>query len=229
MYFYSLEKTRPTKDIDFLGINIPFEKSFVESVLRQICSISFPSDAVNFDVGSITSEEISEQDKYPGIRLFVTANLDTIRQRLQVDVGFGDIVFPAPVQLNYPTFFPESGTPVILAYSLETVVAEKFEAMIDLSSANSRMKDYYDVYQILLNQQLNSDHLAEAIKATFVNRKTRFTPDHSLFSPAFYMDANRLLQWKAFLRKNHLDLNIEFPSIMEIIVNSLFPIWESLK
>jgi predicted nucleotidyltransferase component of viral defense system len=228
MYVYSLEQTRPTKDIDFLGTNIPNEINFIESAFREICAVVYQPDAVIFDSGSITSEEITGQDKYPGIRLNVTASLDTISQRMQVDVGFGDIVIPAPVQLSYPTLLPESGIPVVQAYSLETVVAEKFEAMIDLSAANSRMKDFYDMYQILTTQQLNPDHLAEAIHETFRNRNTNFTPNHALFSPTFPTDPSRLRQWKAFLSKSHLDQNLEFIQVLSEIKKCLFPIWEKL-
>ena len=228
MYVYSLEQTRPTKDIDFLGTNIPNEIDFVESAFREICSMVYDSDAVIFDPASVVAEEITVQDKYPGIRLFVNANLDTIRQRLQIDVGFGDIVIPGPVELSYPTLLPESGIPVVQAYSLETVVAEKFEAMIDLSAANSRMKDFYDVYQILTTQQLNPDHLAEAIRETFRNRNTHHTLNHALFSSTFPTDPNRLRQWKAFLSKNHLDQNLEFINVLSKIKNWLFPMWEKL-
>jgi len=228
LYVYNKGQTRPTLDIDFLGTNISNEIDSLKSAIRKICSINYPNDAVIFDAGSIIAEEIAGQDEYPGIRLFVTANLDTIRQRIQVDVGFGDIVIPAPVKLNYPTLLPESGIPVVLAYSLETVVAEKFEAMIDLSVFNSRMKDFYDVYQILTTQQLNPKNLEEAIQETFHNRNTIFSPDHALFSDAFPTDINRQRQWKVFLVKNHLDQTLDFNEVIGKISNSLFPIWKRL-
>lgn len=229
IYFYTLEKTRPTRDIDFLGSDIPYDRSFVETAFRMICSISYPPDAVFFDSRSIVSEEITSQGKYPGIRLFITSTLDTIIQRIQIDVGFGDVVIPKPVKIIFPTFFPESDAPVIQAYSLETVLAEKFEAMIDLSTINSRMKDFYDVYQILVSQQLDHQQLSESVKATFANRKTGYTPGHALFSPSFATDAGRVRQWKTFLKKNHLDAGLEFEKVVGEIVNSLSGIWENLQ
>jgi len=111
LYFYSREQTRPTRDIDFLGTDIPNEINFIETAFKEICSVNHHQDAVVFNTGSIVAEEITGQDKYPGIRLFVHANLDTIRQRIQVDIGFGDIVIPAPVQLYYPTILLESEIP----------------------------------------------------------------------------------------------------------------------
>ncbi len=139
------------------------------------------------------------------------------------------IVIPAPVQLNYPTLLPESGIPVIQAYSLETVVAEKFEAMIDLSVFNSRMKDFYDVHFILTTRQLNPKHLEESVCETFHNRNNAYTPDHALFSTAFPVDVNRLRQWKVFLVKNQLDQAIELNDVIGIIRKFLFPIWERLS
>jgi predicted nucleotidyltransferase component of viral defense system len=229
MYVYTLEQTRPTMDIDFLGTNIPNEISVIVSAFNEICSIDYQPDAVIFDTRNILAEEITGQDKYPGIRMHIYAKLDTISQRIQVDVCFGDIVIPAPVQLSYPTLLSESGIPVIQAYSLETVVAEKFEAMIDLSTANSRMKDFYDVYQILTTGELNPNHLTNAIHETFRNRNTTYTLNHALFSPAFPNDPNRLRQWKSFLNRNHLDQDLDFRVVIEIIVNSLSPIWEQIR
>jgi hypothetical protein len=144
-------------------------------------------------------------------------------------VAFGDVVIPKPVKISYPTFFPDSDAPVIRAYSLETVLAEKFEAMIDLSTINSRMKDFYDVYQILVSNQLDPRQLSESVKATFANRKKGYAPGHALFSPSFVTDAGRVRQWKTFLKKNHLDASLEFDKVVREIVNSLSGIWESLK
>jgi len=228
LYVYSREQSRPTLDIDFLGTNIPNELESLKAVFRNICSIYDPLDAVTFDTGSISAEEIAGRDKYPGIRLFVMAGLDKIRQRIQVDVGFGDAVFPSPIKLSYPTLLPDSGIPMVQAYSLETVVAEKFEAMIDLSVLNSRMKDFYDVYQILTTHQFDSNLLEESIRETFRNRNTGYSPDHSLFTPGFALNETRQRQWKAFLSRNHLDAGLDFPSVIGKIHTVLTPIWKRM-
>ncbi len=91
------------------------------------------------------------------------------------------------------------------------------------------MKDFYDVYQILVSHQLDSQQLSESVKATFTNRKTAYAPGHALFSPSFATDAGRIRQWKAFLKKNHLDAGLEFETVVGEIVYSLSGIWESLK
>ena len=229
LYVYSREQTRPTLDIDFLGTNIPNEMEALKAAFQNICSMQDPSDAVTFDTGSILAEEIAGQDEYPGIRLFVTAGLDTIRQRIQVDVGFGDVVLPSPVALSYPTLLPDSGIPLVQAYSLETVVAEKFEAMIDLSVLNSRMKDFYDVYQIFTTQQLDSNILEESIRETFRNRNTVYSPGHSLFVRDFVVDEARQRQWRVFLTRNRLDSNLSFPTVISKISSILFPIWQHMS
>jgi predicted nucleotidyltransferase component of viral defense system len=221
LYSYSREKTRPTKDIDFLGSNIPNEIEALKSAFMEICSIEYLPDAVLFDPSSISAEEIAGQDEYQGIRLLVAAKLDTIMQRIQIDVGFGDIVIPPPVELSYPTFLPDTEPPLVRAYSLETVIAEKFEAMIDLSVANSRMKDFYDVYHILTTQHIDQDNLLQAIQGTFGNRETTYNEDHSLFTTEFVSDANRITQWKAFLSKNKLDDSLEFGEVVQIILGVL--------
>lgn len=228
LYVYSREQSRPTLDIDFLGTNIPNELESVKAAFRNICSIYYPPDAVTFDTGSISAEEIAGLDKYPGNRLFVTAELDTIRQRIQVDVGFGDVVLPPPIKLSYPTLLSDSEIPVVQAYSLETVVAEKFEAMIDLSVFNSRMKDFYDVYQILTTRQIDSRILEESIHETFRNRNTVYTPDHSLFTSGFSLDEARQRMWRAFLTRNHLDTNLDFPTVINKISSILLPIWNRM-
>lgn len=229
LYVYSREQTRPTLDIDFLGTNIPNELETLKVAFRNICSMYYPPDAVTFDTGSISAEEIAAQDEYPGIRLFVTASLDSIRQRIQMDVSFGDVILPVPVKLSYPTLLPDSEIPIVQAYSLETVVAEKFEAMIDLSVVNSRMKNFYDVYQILTTQQLNDHFLEESIRSTFRNRNTVYSPGHSLFAPDFAFDEARQRQWKAFLTRNHLKTSLDFPIVIGKISSVLFPIWQRMS
>jgi predicted nucleotidyltransferase component of viral defense system len=148
---YALEglHTRPTVDIDMLAKHVNNDKERVKAIFRTICEIGYDADCVVFDSGSIVAGGIAENSKYGGVRLCINARFDTVRQRLQVDIGFGDIVTPAPVTLIYPTLLDKLESPEIKAYSIETVIAEKFQAMIDLGTFNSRMKDFYDVYVLL--------------------------------------------------------------------------------
>jgi predicted nucleotidyltransferase component of viral defense system len=228
---YAIEglHVRPTVDIDMLAKQISNDKEQIKQVFRTICSIKHDDDCVVFDVESIETMDIVEDAKYSGIRVWVKVGLDTIRQRLQIDIGFSDIITPAPVCLVYPVLLDELETPELQAYSIETIIAEKFHAMIVLGNFNSRMKDFYDVYILLKNNEINNTNLQEAILQTFRNRETNFTEDHELFTSHFYEDASRQTMWKAFLRKMKISEDLEFPLIVKTILERLHPIYNELQ
>ena len=149
---------------------------------------------------------------------------------MQIDIGFGDVVVPDPLKyIEYPVLLSDSDVPVILAYSPETLIAEKFQAMIELSLVNSRMKDFYDVYKVLTSGNFNLNSLEESIKATFFNRITYYTENHSLFSSEFVTNPNRLQMWRAFLNKIGQDETLSFSQVMDTITINLKPIWDRLK
>ena len=149
---------------------------------------------------------------------------------MQIDIGLGDVVVPDPLKyIEYPVLLSDSDVPVILAYSPETLIAEKFQAMIELSLVNSRMKDFYDVYKVLTSGNFNLNSLEESIKATFFNRITYYTENHSLFSSEFVTNPNRLQMWRAFLNKIGQDETLSFSQVMDTITINLKPIWDRLK
>lgn len=229
LYAAAHQHARPTLDIDFMGDCINNDKECIRQAFSDICSIVCEADALTFDTSSIRVEEINENHIYQGIRLSVTAFFDTIRQPLYMDIGFGDVITPAPEEIAYPVLLSELPTVQILAYSLETVVAEKFQAMIELAEANSRFKDFYDIYKILVYHQPDKKRLAEAVKATFSNRHTVYFEGHTLFTNTFMQDEERQNGWKRFLKKIDQKEELPFASVMEIIKQELFPIWEQLK
>ncbi|MDF1550706.1 MAG: nucleotidyl transferase AbiEii/AbiGii toxin family protein, partial [Bacteroidales bacterium] len=155
------------------------------------------NDAVTFDYQNLEVEEIIKQANYNGVRITTVGHLDTIKQRLQIDIGFGDKVYPEPLVVKYPVIL-EMEQPIIQVYSIYSAIAEKFEAMIQLSEVNSRMKDFYDIYVILTNNQINKKELEDAIITTFTTRKTICSDNHSLFQNNYITDKNRLTQWEAF-------------------------------
>ena len=205
---YALEqfRARPTLDIDFLGDKISRDKEFVK----------------------MAAEEITVNKEYHGIRLHVTARLDTIRQVISMDIGFGDVITPKPEELDYPVLLKETPAVNIMAYSLETVVAEKFQAMIDLAEENSRMKDFFDVYRILESNKVNEEMLQQAITATFSNRETGYKPDHILFAEEFVKSPTRIAFWKGFLRKIKYTEELSFETVMTVIKERLQGYWENL-
>lgn len=162
---------RPTKDVDFLGLHIDNNADLIKKIFTDICSNDYNKDFVWFNTQTITAFKITEEHKYNGIRLLVDAGFDTIKQRVQIDIGFGDIMVPAAQQLVYPVLLSEMETPVLLAYSAETVIAEKFQAMIKLAGLNSRMKDFYDIYTIIQSGKYNFSALKDAIISTFKKQK----------------------------------------------------------
>lgn len=230
LYAFEGSKTRFTLDIDLLGKEIANNTQTIKSVFTEILSISNPNDGVWFNPETIDAEIIAEQDKHNGIRLFVEAGFHTIKQRMQVDIGFGDVVVPSvDNDIEYPVLLAESDVPVLLAYSTETLIAEKFQAMIELSLANSRMKDFYDVYKLFNSKKYDLPTLEEAIMATFSNRSTRYVENHSLFEDSFFNDAKRVKMWKAFLNKIGQDKDLDFLEIGRTITSILKPIWEGLQ
>ena len=155
LYAHEQFKARPTLDIDFLGNSIANDKKIIEEAFSEICGISCEKDGIRFDTDTIETEEINENRVYKGIRLHVIARLDTARQKITMDIGFGDVITPNPQELEYPLLLDDLPPVNIMAYSLETVVAEKFQAMIELSENNSRMKDFYDLYTLLYDKTID--------------------------------------------------------------------------
>nr|WP_121270876.1 nucleotidyl transferase AbiEii/AbiGii toxin family protein [Pedobacter schmidteae] len=227
---YAMEKeyARPTLDIDFLGLDISNDLESLKEVFREICSIDDPDTGVYFDLDTISAEEINETKDYVGTRLSIVAYLDSIKQPLKIDIGFGDVVIPDPQLLSYESMIPGLDPTDIVAYSLETVVAEKFQAMIDLSELNSRYKDFYDVYTILTKYPLEKQLLLSSIRATFKNRNTPYTEGHPIFTTAFAKDKVRNQQWKQFLKKIKVNAELEFSTVMELIKDQLMPFYEQV-
>lgn len=229
LYAFNQEKARPTKDIDFLGTHINNDSEYIKSIFAQIATVPCEEDGILFDANSIEVEEITQGKEYHGLRLTILASLDSVRQRISMDIGFGDIVTPGPQDLDYPLLLGNVPEVNILAYSMETVVAEKFEAMVSLSVNNSRMKDFFDVYEILNGDKLSADVLNDAIQNTFKNRGTSYIENHPLFTEDFYADTNRAARWKGFLKSIKWQEEISFETIGKTIKTELAKYWEMLK
>lgn len=228
LYAWNKESSRLTLDLDLEARGLrPDQKAF-ESIFYQICELACQEDCVVFDTASMTIEDIKENDKYAGLRVKVIARLGNIRQNLQIDIGFGDVITPAPLEMQYPVLL-EMPPPCLMAYSIETVMAEKFEAMISLAELNSRMKDFYDLHRLLLSEDYDRNLLYQAISNTFRNRNTIFQPDPPLFQPSFVADSNRLRMWEAFLKRMKLDKNLDFRQVHEVITQRLQPVYEQLR
>jgi predicted nucleotidyltransferase component of viral defense system len=228
LYAHDGFQARPTLDIDFMAKNVSNDMANIKKIFQEICQIECKEDGVVFDVNAIETSEIAISKEYHGVRLSLLANLDTAQQNISMDIGFGDVITPSPQQLAFPALIASAPGATILAYSLETVVAEKFQAMISLSLGNSRMKDFFDVYQILSKQTLDSEILSEAIKATFANRGTEYKENHPLFNENFFTDNNRSLYWKGFLKRIKYSKQLSFTDVGTLIQTHLQPYWNQL-
>lgn len=222
---YALDglEARPTVDIDFMADRISRDRDNMTEIFRKIVAIDCDEDGVYFDTESIKPEPITVDKKYPGLRFYVTAHMDTIVHNMSVDIGFGDVVSPCPMTIDFPLLLPNIPSVNLQAYSLETVVAEKFHAMIDRDETNSRMKDFFDCYMLFTQRNISDETLFEAIRATFDNRTLAYKPNLKLFSDGFATDKERIIRWKAFLKKIKWKEEIPFPVVMQIIKDRLQP------
>jgi len=166
---------RPTRDLDLLTFADP-DVAHLEKVFREICGVDVEPDGLLFDSSTVSGSVIREGAIHDGVRMKLTARLGSARNQLQVDVGFGDAVVPPPSRLDFPVLLDQD-PPRILAYPPEAVVAEKFHAMITLGMTNSRLKDYYDIWQMLETIQFEMSRVEAAITATFKRRGTKITSD----------------------------------------------------
>jgi hypothetical protein len=194
---------RPTMDLDLLGFG---EDSVarLEQVFRDCCGLLTEPDGLIFDAGSVTATLIREGQEYQGKRVTLRSFLGKARIPVQVDIGFGDVISPRPDHIVFPTLldFP---APEIQAITRESAIAEKFHAMAVLGIANSRMKDFSDVWTLSRLFEYDGRALAEAIAATFLRRRTVLPSEIPLaLTPAFAEDRQKQVQWDAFQRKSRL-------------------------
>ena len=172
--------------------------------MRDVCKIKVLPDGLVFDAKTVKGQRIKEDADYEGVRVKFFAFLERSKIPMQIDIGFGDIIIPKPFTIDYPTIL-DFLAPHLQGYSFESVVAEKFEAMVKLGLLNSRMKDFYDIW--LMTRQMNFDgrKLASAIKATFENRETPLPAKAPLFAGEIYDEKSHSeTMWKAFLRRKQI-------------------------
>ena len=192
--------TRPTRDLDFLA----FGDIDAEAVFREILSIE-AGDGVAFDIDSISVRTIQEEKSYGGFRITMGADIVGAAVRIKVDLGFGDAVYPDPIEIEYPVLL-DSPKPRIRAYPKEAVVAEKFQAIALLGMKNTRMKDYYDLWAMSQHLEFDVAPLSKSVSATFERRKTPLPDDVPMgLSEAFATDPSVARLWENFNTRNKLD------------------------
>lgn len=217
------EAHRPTRDVDLLGFGSS-ELPQVVQIFQDICQVSVEPDGLEFLPDTMRAIEIREDQEYQGVRVSFEARLENTVIPIQIDIGYGDTVTPAPEEITYPTVL-DFAAPKLHAYPIYSVVAEKFQAMVWLGIANSRMKDFYDIWIIMQKFSFEGHILSEAIEATFARRQTSLPTEAPLaLTSAFANDAAKQTQWKAFLRKNALPVDgLTFPDIITALHDFLMP------
>ena len=194
---------RPTRDIDLLGFGMA-EIPHLLKVFEDLCAIEV-EDGINFEATSIEAEEIRKEANYSGTRVTLVGAIDGAKCAVQVDVGYGDAVTPAPEMATYPVMLKDMPAPQLRVYPQYTVIAEKFEAIVNLGMANSRMKDYFDLWVLLRNAALDPAILGQAVQATFTRRGTAMPIGTPVgLSDQFALDKSRVDLWDAFVGRNQL-------------------------
>ncbi|MEK7474322.1 MAG: nucleotidyl transferase AbiEii/AbiGii toxin family protein [Candidatus Coatesbacteria bacterium] len=225
--FWSGQAYRATRDLDLLGQGSG-NPADVAGVVREICAVQVPDDGLEFQPDTIRVNSIRGATDEGGVRLLLVARLGTARVTLQVDVGFGDSLVPPAAEIVFPVLL-DGPEPRILAYSRESVVAEKFHAMVSLGLANSRMKDFYDLLTLSRSFSFEGQRLVLAVAATFKSRQTQIpsaVPDS--LTPAFYEEPGKVQQWKAYLTKGDLtDVPTDFASVGKSLRLFLPPVLEA--
>ena len=192
---------RSTRDIDLLGTGDPSNER-VAADFDEILAQEVDDDGVRFDRASLRVASIRDDQRYGGVRVVVPAHIGSAKIRLQIDVGFGDAITPDPTEVDFPTLldFP---APRLRAYPRETVAAEKLDAMVQLGLANSRMKDFYDLYVLSQSFDFDGVTLVKAIRATFARRETALPSSRPIaLTNEFVEDRTKRTQWSAFVRKS---------------------------
>ena len=208
--------SRPTMDIDLLG-KIDNSLEVIAAAIKDACLLEVEPDGISFSAETVEAVRITEDAEYEGVRVRVQGSLGNARFSIQIDIGFGDVVVPNPSTVSYPAIldFP---APELKGYTMESTIAEKFQAMVKLGVLNSRMKDFYDIWILSRTSDFKGNILAEAVGKTFEKRNTPITLDAALFNPSFGKDEDKNVQWRGFIRKTKL---INAPESFEEIMTAV--------
>ena len=194
---------RPTRDIDLLGFG-PSEIDDLVELFQQVC-VQTSDDGMVFDQGSVQATRIRKDANYEGVRVTLTGKLDSARCPVQIDIGYGDAVTPAAELVQFPALLEDVAPPSLRAYPVYTVIAEKYEAIVSLGMANTRLKDYFDLWFLSTYAKIDEAILRQAIQATFARRRTEVPTVLPLgLSDAFAASPIKQQQWRAFLSKSKL-------------------------
>lgn len=216
---------RATMDIDLLAQRIPNDTDEIKKVFNDIFSIE-SDDALRFDMNTLEVINITEFKEYHGVNVSIIGYLDRTKVPVSIDIGFGDVVYPARMKMEFPVLL-DMDVPEVYAYSIYSVIAEKFEAFVSLGLANGRYKDFYDIYVLADRYDLDGMELKNAIAETFDHRGTDFE-DIAAFEDGFTDDETRQKRWRAFIKKKKALVKVEFEENMQLLKKLLLPIVDAI-
>lgn len=215
--------TRPTRDIDLLG-STSNDLEAIRTIFADVCQQPVDDDGLVFDATSVTTERIAEDADYEGVRARFLGRLGNARIAMQIDIGFSDVITPAPIPVLYPVILGQPA-PHLMAYNRETAIAEKLEAMVSLGELNTRMKDFFDVWLLAHNYDFDGAALASAVTGTFQRRQTPVEAAPVCFSEVFTRNPTKATQWSAFIRNARLtDAPRGFEDAIAIIIQFAGPV-----
>ena len=223
---YTEDFTRATTDIDLLSGNISNDREELKKVFSEILSIK-TDDPIRFDLEKLDIINITEFKKYHGVRVTTTAYLDRTRIAVGIDIGFGDVIYPGRVKMDYPTLLNDQA-PSMFAYSIYSTGAGKREASVSLGVANSRYKDFYDLCTIPAREDFDGAILREALVETFENRHTGFDVI-AAFDEEFTDDYSRQQRWRGFLKNKNVTNERSFSEAINEVKHFLLPVIEAIR
>ena len=229
IFLYALfdgEFARTTQDIDLLAQNLSNGSEQIKNIFVEIFAIQC-DDALYYDLETMKVTDITEFKEYHGVRVSIMAYLDRTRVPVSIDIGFGDVIYPERVKMGFPVLLGME-QPVIYAYSLYSVIAEKFEAIVSLGDVNSRYKDFYDIYILATKYSFDGNRLQNAVQETFRHRRTGFD-DIIAFTEGFAESDLHNKRWNAFLSKKKAMIKVDLKECLVVIKIFLLPVVESIR
>ena len=226
MFIYTLTEfdSRPTRDIDFLIKNLHGSFENIEQTMRDICNTSTGNDFITLEV--LGTEAISVDKKYPGIKTTFMGRIGKVRIPFSIDVGIDDVIVPDPIKRTIVTRLPDFVSPEVFTYSLESTIAEKFDAILQRMAGTSRMKDFYDIYYLSGIFDFEGEILIEAVKSTLDHRNRELQDD--VFAEIEDFKNNNALntQWKAF--EPAKESGLLFDDVLDRLIAFLEPIYQTI-
>lgn len=224
---WELDPPRTTKDMDLLGRTDSSVDAIIDLV-KDVCRLDAEPDGLEFNAESVVAERIAEQNTYKGVRVLFDGFLGRAKRRMRLDVGFGDAVVPAPVEISYPTLLGLPA-PRLRGYTRESSIAEKLETMVKLGEINSRMKDFYDVWMISRSFDFDGVVLFNAVRETFERRGTTVAGSPTALQDTFAKSSEKQTMWKAFVARQELpEAQVSFAPVVSSIREFVGPVLDNV-